>query len=93
VKGVFTVESLQLEMANITADYQLLENISQQSGGEFYPLAQADKLQQRFTRKEAQGIIHSSESYLPLIENKLLLFILLALISMEWFIRKFSGSY
>lgn len=91
--GIFTVESLQLEMINITANFQLLKNMSQQSGGDFYTLQQSEQLKEKLESKEAQGVIHSNESYLPLIEKKFILFILLFLVSMEWFLRKYKGSY
>jgi hypothetical protein len=45
------------------------------------------------TVKEAQAIIRSDEKYDALINLKWIFFILLAMISVEWFLRKFYGSY
>ena len=43
--------------------------------------------------KQAQGIIFSEEIFTPLIKWPWALALLLVLVSLEWFLRKFHGSY
>ncbi|MBL3656938.1 VWA domain-containing protein [Fulvivirga sediminis] len=93
VKGEFLVKELQLENLNLTADFNLLRKLSDQSGGDFYHSSEMNKLEAQLVENKAKGIIHSQEKYLPFIQLKWLFFLLLALISTEWFIRKYSGSY
>ncbi|MEO1050378.1 MAG: hypothetical protein AAFX87_07120 [Bacteroidota bacterium] len=93
VGGEFLVKKQQLESVNLTADFDLLRRLSDNSGGKFYPFEQLQDINQELTTKEAKGIIHSSENYLPLVNLKWIFFLLLGLISAEWFIRKFSGAY
>ena len=43
--------------------------------------------------KESPEIIHSEESFMPIINKPLVFVLLILLISTEWFIRKYSGHY
>lgn len=91
--GEFTVRSLQIETLNLTANHQLLRDLSANSGGIFFkPDAMADMATQLQTQ-EARGKIYTSEAFLPIINLKWLFFVLLLLISAEWGIRKYMGSY
>ena len=92
-EGEFLVKEIQLEELNLTADFDLLRRLSKKSGGEFFPVDQMDKLQAALSSEKGQGIIHSDVKYLPFINLQWLFFLILLLISIEWFIRKYSGSY
>ncbi|MDN5200517.1 VWA domain-containing protein [Fulvivirgaceae bacterium BMA10] len=91
--GQFTVKELQIENLNLTANHQLLKKVSYESGGNFYLPEDLNALESDLLDKEAQGIIYSSEAYLPLVNNPWILIILLALVTTEWFTRKYSGGY
>ncbi|WP_157494061.1 VWA domain-containing protein [Fulvivirga imtechensis] len=93
VKGQFLVKELQLETINLTADFDLLRRLAHRSGGEFVLSGQIDRLLQGIKVQKAPGIIHTQEKYLPFIHLKWLFFFLLGLLTIEWFIRKHSGSY
>jgi hypothetical protein len=93
VRGQFLVVAQQIELQNLTADFDLLRKLSTQTGGAFYPAAQLGMLQQVLTRNEAQSIIRSEERYDSLINLKWIFFMLLLLVSAEWFLRKYFGSY
>lgn len=91
--GEFTVRSLQVESLNLTADHSLLQELSQESGGKFYTSDQLDNLLDDFRAQEPTGKIYTSEAFLPIINLKWLFFLLLLLISTEWGIRKYLGTY
>lgn len=91
VSGELVIKTLQIEDINLTADFGLLSKLAKATGGEF--TYYKDFLPSEYSTKEAQGVIHSSEQYLPFIDLKWLFFVLLVLVSVEWFIRKYSGSY
>lgn len=93
VSGEFLVKELQIENLNLTADFNLLRKISDKTGGKFYTAEQLDAMESDLTTRQAQGRIHTTEKYLPFIHLKWLFFLLLALLSAEWFIRKYSGGY
>jgi len=91
--GEFTVNELLIEALNLTADHHLLRTISRQTQGQFFGKDQIDQLQESLLSQKAQGIIHTQEEFLPIINLKWLLVLVLALVSTEWFVRKYLGSY
>lgn len=93
VTGQFLVKAQNIEAQNLTADYQLLRKLSAESGGKFYTADQLGNLANDISAIKATSLIHSDESFNQLINLKWVFFLLLALISMEWFTRKYSGSY
>lgn len=93
VRGEFLVSEQNIESQNLTADFNLLRKWSANTGGNFYTVNDLQKLESDFAKVEAQSLIHSEESFNPLINLKLVFFFLLALISVEWFTRKYMGGY
>ncbi len=93
VSGQFIVKKLSIENVNLTADFDLLRTLAENTGGTFHTLEEWGELEKTLGPEEAKAILHSSENYLPLINLKWLFFLLLLLISIEWFLRKFHGSY
>lgn len=91
--GEFTVRSLQIETLNLTANHQLLRDLSESSGGQFFDREGITGMAAQLQTQEAKGKIYTSEAYLPIINLKWLFFVLLLLVSTEWGIRKYMGSY
>lgn len=91
--GSFTIQDLQIETTNLTADHNLLRNVATQNGGEFYEKYQLDLLRNDLLGEEQVFKIYSSENYLSIINMKWGFFILIIFVSVEWFLRKFNGSY
>ena len=91
--GEFTVKALQIEDLNLTADHQLLRAVSIQNGGKFYYPEELNELSDELTNQKVQGIIRTSEAYLPIINLPWVFFLLIALASIEWFTRKYNGGY
>jgi hypothetical protein len=93
VAGEFLVVEQNIESQNLTADFNLLRKWSANTGGKFYKVQDLDQLSSDFSKVKAQSRIHSEESFNPLINLKIVFFFLLALISVEWFARKYLGGY
>lgn len=93
VGGEFAVIARQAELQNLTADFDLLKRVSSNTGGEFYPLSRADDLTAALQAKKAKSIIYTEESYSSLVNLKWVFFVLLAIVTLEWFTRKYFGSY
>ena len=91
--GEFTVERLQIENLNLTANHQLLRQLSEETGGQFFSPSQINQLVETTTQQQARNRIYTSEAYLPIINLKWIFFLLLILVSLEWGIRKYMGSY
>lgn len=93
VRGQFLVTAQQAELQNLTADFDLLRKLSNSTDGKFYHASETDKLQAELSKKEVISIIHSEEKFDNLLNLKWVFFLLLALVSTEWFLRKFYGGY
>jgi len=92
-RGEFLVSEQNIESQNLTADFGLLRKWATNAGGKFYRQDNLSQLGQDFSTVEAQSLIHSEESFNPLINLKFVFFFLLMLIAAEWFTRKYMGGY
>jgi hypothetical protein len=93
VRGEFAVVERQAELQNLTADFDLLRRLSDNTGGDFYTVSQVDNLIADLRRTEAKSVIHSEETYDSLINLKWVFWIMLVIVTVEWGLRKFYGSY
>ncbi|HEX5169728.1 MAG TPA: VWA domain-containing protein [Cyclobacteriaceae bacterium] len=92
-RGQFVVVLKQAELQNLTADFDLLRKLSANTGGKFYSRSGMKNLINDLTLKEATGVIRTEEKYDSLINLNWIFWILLTMITVEWFMRKFYGSY
>ena len=92
--GSFTVSPLVVESINTTANHQLLYNLAKQHNGEMYTPATLESLQnQLLQRDDIKPISYSEKKLKELINLKWVFFLLLMLLSLEWFLRKRNGGY
>ncbi|WP_233555675.1 vWA domain-containing protein [Pontibacter oryzae] len=92
-QGEFVVEELQLEALNAVADHNLLFQLANNSGASLYFPGEMRQLEQDILQADHKSIIYSQEEQNEVIDLKWLFFLLLGLISIEWFVRKYNGSY
>lgn len=92
--GEFSVKSIQLEIFETTANHQLLHLISGKNGGQ---VIFSDQIEQLTSMIDAKGfakpILFDTIKTRSLIHYKWIFFLLLALLSLEWFLRRYNGSY
>lgn len=92
--GALTVKAVQLEMANTVADHQLLYSLAADNGGEMLYPSEVSNLAERIAASgEAVAVSYERSSLTDLINLPWILFIILVLLSVEWLLRKRSGSY
>lgn len=91
--GRFTVKNLQIESTRLRADFNLLKDLANNSGGKFYISNEIDKMEQELLNENPKNKIYTTEDYLAIINMKWGFFILILLVSIEWFLRKYYGSY
>jgi hypothetical protein len=92
-RGQFAVLARNTELLNLTADFDLLRSLSAGSGGKFVTADKASALAETLSAQKASGVIASEESYNSLINLKWVFWLLVTIIALEWFARKFFGSY
>ena len=93
VSGQFVVKNTDLEAQNTTADFGMLRELARQSGGQFVQPATVESLVQMLTTNRPPDRLDSTEQMAELIQLKWLFFLLLLLATVEWGLRKYSGSY
>lgn len=93
-QGQFSVQPIQLEKYVTTADHGMLGLLSKRYGGEqLYP-ADLDKIPGMLSgRSTLKPVIYSTLTTRSVINFKWLFFLLLGLLSMEWFARRYFGAY
>lgn len=93
-EGRFSVQPIQLELFATTANHAALRQLSDQYGGEMVGQTDvatiADKIKTKGTIKP---VIYQSTRTNPLINLKWIFLLLAGLLSIEWFLRRYFGSY
>jgi hypothetical protein len=92
--GQFSVEELQLESIETRANHNVLYQLAEKSGGRMLYLQNlSDFSQQLKSRKDITSISYADEAVEDIINIKWIFYILLFLLSLEWFLRKRNGAY
>ncbi|MGB0887424.1 MAG: hypothetical protein ACPGSL_04825 [Vicingaceae bacterium] len=92
--GQFQIKQLQLEASNTVANHQILQNIAQKFGGKlFYPKQLKELGNTINSNEDITPIIYEENDLKELISLKWIFFVLLTLLSLEWFLRKRNGAY
>lgn len=93
-KGSFSVQNIQLELYDLTARHDLLKALSEKYGGEIIPsgggLSIANKV---LENSKIKPVIYQTTETKAVINFKWLFWLLLFLLSLEWFLRRYMGSY
>lgn len=92
-KGEFIVSQTQVESLNLQADHQMLRHIAKKTGGEFYSLNSKSQLTERLKEADFASIIRTEEEFFPLINSLWVIGLIILLLSVEWFFRKYLGAY
>ena len=92
--GQFSVQPIQLELFNTTADHNLLNLLSEKFGGKKYLPNQISDLGTTLANdSKLKPIIYQTSSTKSIIDFKWIALIALLLLTLEWFIRRYNGTY
>jgi len=92
--GKFSVQSLKKETYDLTAKHNLLFDLSREFGGKVVYPAQLSTLAAEISNNESiKPIIHQKAETTPVLDLWWLLPILLLLLIVEWFLRRYFGNY
>lgn len=88
----FSIAPINLELQNLQANWNLLNTLSNQSGGKvFYENNLLNIADAIHANKNIQSILFENTQTQPLIDWKIIFGIILLLLSAEWIIRKYNG--
>jgi hypothetical protein len=92
--GRFSVQPVQLERYEMTADHSLLRLLSDRYGGQLVYPQEINSLPQLLAdRGTVKPVIYQTVNTRSLINLKGIFFILLGLLTLEWFLRRYFGGY
>jgi hypothetical protein len=92
--GSFSVSPLQVELTTTIADHQLLYNLAKKHDGEMvYPNDLEKLVTQLKNRNDIKSISYTEKKLMDVINLKWIFFLVLLLLSFEWFMRKRNGAY
>ena len=93
-KGNFSIVKNDIEIQNTSADFGVLYQLSQQTGGQFYPFENYGTLLDTISQNKQIAVKqHQQTIQTEWINLKMLFFMLIALLGIEWFFRKYWGIY
>jgi hypothetical protein len=93
IEGRFRVKKVNVEHLQITANHQLLYNIASKNNGKMIYPDQTDQLLDMIDDLDLKQRSSFEIESRDLIDLKWFFFLIIALLSFEWFLRKFFGSY
>lgn len=92
--GQFSVQPIQLELYESTADHTLLRQLSQKFGGEMVYAKDMATIGERIKATEKiKPVQYQTSKTRSVIHLKWIFFLILGLLSLEWFLRRYWGAY
>jgi len=92
--GIFTISPVLAEQSETVADHQLLQTLSIKTGGQMFNSDQiatlADSL---ISRNDIRPVVYVRKKLDDLINLKWICFVLAGFLTIEWIMRKRSGTY
>ncbi len=89
--GEILVQTQPLEALESRADHNMLAQLARRSGARLYFPAQLDQLAQDIFKANYKPVITTEDDLKDLINLKWLFFLVLAFLTVEWAVRKYSG--
>jgi hypothetical protein len=92
--GNFVITEMNLENVVTRANHRMMYQLATQSGGRFFSGSQADEVINALQETNYLKPLSSIEEMITeLLNLRWLFFVLILLLSVEWFLRKYWGIY
>ena len=93
-EGDFVVKKLELESVETKANHSLLNQIAENNNGSFYLLENyASLINDLNSSNDIVPVSYETSSYKKLIDYFWWFVLIVALFSLEWFLRRYNGGY
>ncbi len=93
-EGKFSVQPIQLELYETTADFGGLRLLAQRTGGKAFFPGEINELGNTLDQLPGlKPVVYSNTETYPLLNLKWLFFLMVALLTAEWFLRRYFGAY
>lgn len=92
--GAFSIQELVVESLNLVADHSLLQSIAEATNAQFYNVKDFSEIENQISKNENIKTVASySPKYNLLLNSWLYITLLMLLLAIEWFIRKWEGGF
>lgn len=92
--GVFVVEDIELESVDTYSNQQIMKQLASKTKGKFDFLSNYQKVIENIkSRDDIASVSYEETVFNELVDYKFLFFLLLFLLTLEWFMRRWLGSY
>ena len=92
--GNFSIVSIGAEAQDLVANSQRMRLLSSLTNGENFSINELNQLYEHIENdNRITSIVREETNYKDLINMKLIFFVILSLVSIEWFLRKMFGTY
>ena len=93
-EGKFSVQPIQLELFETTANHSVLRQLSAKYGGETVYSTQLASIAEKIKANQTvKPVIYQTTKTNPLINLKWIFALLAGLLAAEWFLRRYFGAY
>jgi hypothetical protein len=91
--GEFIVVEVNIEGADLQADHRLLSRLAKEHNGKLYSSNEMNKVADDLIGTGLKSKIHFQETVVSIISMWPVMLLILLVFSLEWFLRKYFGSY
>lgn len=92
--GAFSISPVRLETINTTANHKILNQLATSSNGKLIYPDQISQLEQIIADSvSGKPVMREITTTRSIINLKWIFFLIFGLLAVEWFVRKFNGSY
>lgn len=93
-RGEIIVNKIVVELLNTTADHQLLNLLANKTDGKMYFVNELQKLSEELNnRNDLVSVGYEEQVLSDAINLKWIFVLIIVLLSLEWFLRKYNGTY
>ena len=92
-KGKFKIIQKELEKFDLVAKHHILNNLSMKTDGKMYGFEEIDDLLDNIKNRDVKPIIYFSQKTDKLLDFKWIFGLILLILSLEWFIRRYNGTF
>ena len=92
--GTFSVQEIFVETANLVADFDMLKSVAQVSGGKFFTRNELENVVKEIKANDnIKPVASYQKKYSMLLNSPWYLAVIVLLLGIEWFLRKWHGGY
>jgi len=91
--GKFSVQPIQLEVFETTADHGVLKLLSEKYGGQLVFPNNINAIAETLKENPIKPVVYSTSKTRSILNLRWIFFGLLGLLILEWFIRRYFGAY